>query len=46
MIDKVKHTFSQLYLWKMSFEEETGAQIHTFEDFKVERYDLLVGKNF
>ncbi len=46
LTEKVQHTFSKLYLWKMSFEKEYGAKIQTSEDFKVQRYDFIVGKSF
>ena len=46
LTDKVKHTFSQLYLWKMSLEKDYGGKITTSEDFKVERYNIVTGKSF
>lgn len=44
--DKVKHTFSQLYLWKMSLEKKYGAKVSTSEDFKVDGYNIVTGKSF
>ncbi|MHB8580804.1 MAG: antibiotic biosynthesis monooxygenase family protein [Ignavibacteriaceae bacterium] len=44
--DKVKHTFSQLYLWKMSLEKNYGAKVSTSEDFKVDGYNIVTGKSF
>ncbi len=46
LTEKVKHTFSQFYLWKMSLEKEYGSKIKASEDFKIERYDLVTGKSF
>ena len=44
--EKVKHTFSQFYLWKMSLEKEYGSNLTTSEDFKVEGYSVVTGKSF
>jgi heme-degrading monooxygenase HmoA len=46
LTNKVKHTFSQLYLWKMSLEKDYKAQVRTSEDFKVELYNIVTGKSF
>ena len=46
MIDKVKHTFSQYYLWKMSLDRSRNATIKTTEDLKVGHYDVVTGKSF
>ncbi len=46
MVDKVSHTFSQFYRWKMSLEKEYDANIKTSEDMKVEKYNLVTGKGF
>jgi len=46
LTDKVKHTFSQLYLWRMSLEKEYGQKVSTSDDFKVEHYKIITGKNF
>jgi len=46
MIDKVKHTFSQFYRWKMALEKNTGGQIKTSEDLNVNKYRLVSGKSF
>lgn len=43
---KIKHTFSQLYLWKMSLEKEYGPRMKTSDDFKLERYDIVTGQSF
>lgn len=46
MIDKVKHTFSQFYRWKMALEKDSGQQVKTSEDLKVSKYGLVSGKSF
>ncbi len=46
LINKVKHTFSQFYLWKMALEKDFNAKVQTTEDLKVEKYNLVTGKNF
>jgi heme-degrading monooxygenase HmoA len=46
LVDKVAHTFSQFYRWKMALENDYNANIKTSEDMKVERYNLVTGKNF
>ena len=46
MIDKVKHTFSQFYLWKMSLDRGSNSTIKTTEDMKVGHYDVVTGKSF
>jgi heme-degrading monooxygenase HmoA len=46
LIDKVSHTFSQFYRWKMALERDYDANIKTSEDLKVESYNLVTGKNF
>jgi heme-degrading monooxygenase HmoA len=44
--DKVKHTYSQLYLWGMSLAKENVTNVKTSEDFKVEHYKMITGKSF
>lgn len=46
LTEKVKHTFSQLYLWKMSLEKEYGSNLKTSEDFKIQIYNVVTGKSF
>ena len=46
LTERVSHTFSKLYLWKMFFEKEHGVKIQTSQDFKVEHYDIVTGKSF
>jgi heme-degrading monooxygenase HmoA len=46
LVDKVSHTFSQFYRWKMALEKDYDANIKTTEDLKVDRYNLVTGKTF
>ena len=46
MIDKVKHTFSQFYLWRMSLDKEHHSTIKTTDDMKIGHYDVVTGKSF
>ncbi len=46
LTEKIKHTFSQLYLWKMSLEKDYKARVKTSEDLKVELYNIVTGKSF
>ncbi len=46
LTEQVKHTFSQLYLWKMSLDKEKRSKFATSDDFKVEGYDMVTGKSF
>ena len=45
-IDKIQHTFSQLYLWKRELEKDFNAKILTTEDLKIEKYKIITGKKF
>lgn len=46
LVNRVSHTFSQFYRWKMALERDYDANIKTSEDMKVENYNLVTGKNF
>jgi quinol monooxygenase YgiN len=46
LTDKVKHTLSELYQWKMALEKETGKRAKTSEDLEVSRYAVVSGKSF
>ena len=46
LVGKIKHTFSQFYLWKMDLEKEYSAKIKTTDDMKVEAYNIITGKSF
>lgn len=46
MIDKVKHTFSHFYLWRMSLEQGHNRTIKSTDEMKVEHYDVVTGKSF
>ena len=47
LTERVSHTFSKLYLWKMFFEKEHGGvRVQTSQDFKIEHYDIVTGRSF
>lgn len=46
LLDKVKHTFSQFYLWKMSLDKQQGKSIQTSDDLHIEQYEVVTGKSF
>ncbi|KPJ89684.1 MAG: hypothetical protein AMJ53_15555 [Gammaproteobacteria bacterium SG8_11] len=46
LVDKVKHTLSELYQWKMALEKETGKKAKTSEDIEISRYSVVTGKSF
>jgi len=46
LVSKLKQTFSQFYLWKMSLEKDYSAKVKTSADMKVEKYNLITGKSF
>jgi heme-degrading monooxygenase HmoA len=44
--DKVKHTFAELFQWKMELEEEAGKKVMTSEDPHSKHYTIVTGKSF
>lgn len=46
LVSKVKHTFSQFYLWKVALEKESKDIIQTSDDMKVDNYTMVTGKSF
>jgi heme-degrading monooxygenase HmoA len=46
LVQKVKHTFSQVYQWKMQLEKKSPGKIKTSEDMKIEYYGLVSGRRF
>jgi quinol monooxygenase YgiN len=46
MKNKVKHTFSELYQWKMKLEKDAGKPVATSEDMTVKHYNVVTGKSF
>lgn len=46
LVNKIKHTLSQFYLWKMALEKDYSAKVATTDDLKVEKYDVISGKSF
>jgi quinol monooxygenase YgiN len=41
LVDKVKHTFSEFYRWKMALEKSIRGEVKTSEDMKVDYYGLV-----
>ena len=44
--DKVKHTYTGVYRWKMAIEKEKSKQAVTSDDLQIKYYRLLTGKSF
>ena len=44
LVEKVRHTFSQVYQWKMKLAEEVLTDTVTSEDVIVRPYQIVVGK--
>jgi heme-degrading monooxygenase HmoA len=44
--EKFKHTFSEVYQWKMQLEKETGKHTVTSDEIGVEGYTVVTGKSF
>ena len=44
--EKVKHTFSELYQWKMQLEKQTGRHVVTSDEITVEGYSVVTGRSF
>jgi len=45
LTDKLKHTFSMLYQWKLGVEQEPGKQAATSDDLVVRTYHVLLAKS-
>jgi len=46
LIDRVKHTFSHFYQWKMELAKEHKGELKTSDDMKVDYYQMVSGKRF
>ncbi|MFQ5632345.1 MAG: antibiotic biosynthesis monooxygenase, partial [bacterium] len=46
LVEKVEHTFSQVYLWKMANETDTSRKMVTSDDLSVTYFRMVKGKNF
>lgn len=44
--DRVKHTLSEIYQWKMNLQRESGAHVFSTGDVAVHGYSAITGKNF
>jgi heme-degrading monooxygenase HmoA len=43
---KIRHTFSELFQWKMELDKQVGGQTATSEDLTIESYAIVTGRNF
>jgi quinol monooxygenase YgiN len=41
LVDRVKHTFSELFQWKMSLASDSDRQAKTSDDMKVDHYQVV-----
>lgn len=46
LLEKVKHTLSTLYQWKMVLEKKSPKPIVTSDDLKIETYSVVTGRTF
>jgi len=46
LLEKAKHTFSDLYQWKMGLQKQTGGKAATSEDLTVDHYNIVTGRSF
>jgi heme-degrading monooxygenase HmoA len=46
LTEKVQHTFTELYQWKMAAERSAGVTVATSVDLRVRGYDLVTGTSF
>lgn len=46
LTEKLKHTFAELYQWKMALKDEGIRQAVTTEDLSVKYYSIVTGKSF
>ncbi len=44
--NRVKHTFTGLYRWKMAVDEQTSRHAVTSDDQTVQYYSVVIGKSF
>jgi heme-degrading monooxygenase HmoA len=44
LVEKVRHTFSQVFQWKMKLAEEVRTSTITSEELEVKPYQVVVGK--
>ena len=46
LIGRLKHTFSELFQWKMALEKESSIKVITSEDISSKYYTIVSGKSF
>lgn len=44
--EKVEHTYSDLYLWKLAVEKRSGQTVSTTDDLGVKGYNVVTGSSF
>jgi len=46
LLEKVIHTLSEFFQWKLALEKEKAATVHTSEDGKIDSYHFVLGERF
>jgi len=46
LMDKIRHTLSGLYRWKMAVETSSDLKVHTSDDVQVTGYNVVKGETF
>jgi len=46
LLEKVSHTLSEFYQWKLALEKDKAVTMHTSEDGKIGHYHFVLGKRF
>jgi len=46
LLDKVSHTLSEFFQWKLALEKDKAVTLHTSEDGKIDNYHFVLGKRF
>lgn len=46
LTDKIKHTFSRFYQWKMELSKESERKAVTSDDMSLSKYTIVTGKQF
>jgi heme-degrading monooxygenase HmoA len=46
LLEKISHTLSEFYQWKLALEKDKAVTMHTSEDGKIDHYHVVLGKRF
>lgn len=46
LLEKVSHTLSEFFQWKLALDKEKAVTIHTSEDGKIDGYHFVLGERF